>query len=206
VGVDVSSYQGDIDWEAVAATGVQFAMIRAGYRGYTEGVLHEDSCFRKNMDGAVSAGLDVGVYFFSQAVSEEEAEEEAQYVLELLDGYQLTYPVVFDWERQSVDTSRTRLTDGETQTACAAAFCGVIKQAGYLPMLYFSPSKGYDELELERFTELPFWLANYTQNWAATNFQYHFSMWQYEQNGTVDGIDGKVDLDLCLTDFGQWGS
>jgi GH25 family lysozyme M1 (1,4-beta-N-acetylmuramidase) len=204
IGVDVSSYQGQIDWAAVAEAGVEFAVIRAGYRGYTEGGLHEDVCFRQNMDGALSAGLEVGVYFFSQAVTEAEAEEEAQFLLELLDGYDLTYPVVFDWERQSADTSRTRDTDGQTQTACAAAFCRTIQAAGYLPMVYFSPSKGYDELDLEQLSAWPFWLAHYTEGWSATTFQYHFAVWQYAKDGQVDGIEGQVDLDLCLTDFSQW--
>ena len=203
VGVDVSSYQGEIDWEKVAAAGVDFAMIRLGFRGYTEGGLYEDACFRRNMEGALAAGLDVGVYFFSQAVSQEEAREEAQFVLEHLEGYDIAYPVVFDWERQSAQDSRTLETDGATQTACAAAFCQTIEQEGYLPMVYFSPSKAYDELNLEALMEWPFWLAHYTQDWQATSFRYHFAMWQYTSQGSVAGISTPVDLNLCLTEFDQ---
>jgi GH25 family lysozyme M1 (1,4-beta-N-acetylmuramidase) len=205
VGVDVSSYQGEIDWEAVADAGVEFAIIRAGYRGYTEGGLFEDVCYRQNMDGALAAGLEVGAYFFSQAIDSAEAAEEARFVLDLLEGYEVTYPVVFDWERQDADTSRTSQTDGDTQTACAAAFCQTIEGAGYLPMVYFSPSKGYNELDLEQLAGWPFWLAHYTDGWSATSFKYHFVVWQYAQDGAVDGITGKVDLNLCLTDWSAWG-
>ena len=133
VGVDVSSYQGEIDWERVAEAGVDFAMVRLGFRGYTEGGLYEDDRFRENLEGAMAAGLDVGVYFFSQAVTEEEAREEARFVLERLEGYDITYPVVFDWERQSASDSRTLETDGAAQTACAAAFCQAIEEQDICP-------------------------------------------------------------------------
>lgn len=204
VGIDVSNYQEDIDWAQVAEAGVEFAMIRAGYRGYTEGGLFEDPCFRANMEGALAAGLEVGVYFFSQAVSEEEAVEEAEFLLTLIEGYPLTYPVVFDWERQSKENSRTLTTDGDTQTACTIAFCRRVEEAGYLPMVYFSPSKGYSELDLKQLMQWPFWLAHYTADWEPTGFRYHFHVWQYENHGQVPGIEGDVDLNLCLTDFSRW--
>lgn len=205
-GVDVSSYQGEIDWGQVAEAGVDFAMIRAGYRGYTEGALFEDECFRTNAEGALAAGMEIGVYFFSQAVTVEEAREEARFVLELIRDFDVTYPVVFDWERQDRETSRTRETTGAVMTACAAAFCGEIQAAGYLPMVYFSPSKGYHELDLEQLMDWPFWLAHYTDGWEMTSFRYDFAMWQYSNRGEVPGIPGTVDLDLCLTDFSRWTS
>jgi GH25 family lysozyme M1 (1,4-beta-N-acetylmuramidase) len=124
IGVDVSSYQGQIDWEAVRAAGVEFAIIRVGYRGYTEGELYEDTCFRQNMEDALAAGLEVGAYFFSQAVTEDEAREEAAFVLELLEGYDLAYPVVFDWERQGADASRTSQTDGTSRPPAPRRFAG----------------------------------------------------------------------------------
>lgn len=206
VGVDVSTYQGEVDWKQAAKAGVQFAMIRAGYRGYTEGALFEDEQFRRNMEEALAAGLEVGVYFFSQAVTEEEAVEEARFVLELIEGYEIAYPVVFDWEKQEKETSRTRDTGGETMTACTIAFCEVIEEAGYLPMVYFSPSKGYHELNLEQLLRWPFWLAHYTPDWQFTSFKYDFAMWQYEDKGQVPGIEGNVDLNICLTDFSRWKS
>jgi len=202
IGVDVSSHQKDIDWEKVAANGVDFAIIRAAFRGYTQGKLMEDEYFRRNVEGAAAAGLDVGVYLFSQAVSEAEAVEEAGFLMGLIKDYDITYPVVFDWERQSVETSRTKDVDGETITRCAEAFCTAVEAAGYLPMVYFSPNKAYNELDLERLLDWPFWLAHYTDDWSATSFRYHFAIWQYSSKGAVDGIEGNVDLDLCLTDFG----
>lgn len=206
VGVDVSTYQGEVDWQQAAQAGVQFAMIRAGYRGYTEGALFEDEQFRRNMEGALAAGLEVGVYFFSQAVSEGEAVDEARFTLELIRDYDITYPVVFDWEKQDKENSRTKDTDGATMTACTIAFCEVIEEAGYLPMVYFSPSKGYNELDLEQLLRWPFWLAHYTPDWQFTSFKYDFAMWQYEDDGQVPGIEGKVDLNICLTDFSKWKS
>jgi len=202
VGVDVSAHQEEIDWGKVAASGVEFAMIRAAYRGYTQGQIMEDEYFHKNMEGALAAGLDVGVYFFSQAVNEAEAVEEAGFLVGLIKGYDVSYPVVFDWERQSAETSRTKDVDGETITRCAQAFCSAVEAAGYLPMIYFSPNKAYTELELAQLLDWPFWLAHYTDEWSATSFRYHFAIWQYTSKGVVDGIQGDVDLDLCLTDFG----
>jgi len=202
IGVDVSSHQKEIDWAKVSASGVKFAMIRAAYRGYTQGSLKEDEYFRRNIEGAAAAGLDVGVYLFSQAVNEAEAVEEAGFLMGLIKDYDISYPVVFDWERQSAETSRTKDVDGETITNCAQAFCSAVEAAGYLPMVYFSPNKAYNELDLERLLDWPFWLAHYTDDWSATSFRYHFAIWQYSPKGAVDGIDGDVDLDLCLTDFG----
>jgi len=198
----VSSHQKEIDWEKVAGSGVKFAMIRAAYRGYTQGRILEDEYFRQNIEGALAAGLDVGVYLFSQAVNEAEAVEEAGFLMGLIKDYEISYPVVFDWERQSAETSRTKDVDGETVTNCAEAFCTAVEAAGYLPMVYFSPNKAYNELDLERLLDWPFWLAHYTDDWSATTFRYHFAIWQYSPKGAVDGIEGDVDLDLCLTDFG----
>lgn len=204
VGVDVSSYQQEIDWQAVAAAGVDFAMIRVGLRGYVYGNLVEDTRFRQNIEGALAAGLEVGVYFFSQAVNQIEAVEEALFLLERIEDYDITYPVVFDWERQDKEGSRTAETSGAVQTACAAMFCRAVEAAGYLPMVYASPSKAYDELDLAQLTRWPFWLAHYTDGWQPTGFRYHYSIWQYSCDGRVDGIPTPVDLNLCLTDFSRW--
>lgn len=206
VGVDVSAHQQEIDWSKVAAAGVDFAMIRAGYRGYTVGAINQDSYFAYNIRQALANGLDVGVYFFSQAVTEAEAEEEARQLLAWIDGYDITYPVVFDWEQVSEENSRTKDTSGETVTACAKAFCKLIEEAGYIPMTYGSPSKIYaGGLDLAQVQQYPFWLAHYTTDWATTSFRYQYHMWQYSSNGQVDGIPTRVDLDLCLTDWSTWG-
>lgn len=200
VGIDVSSYQREIDWPAVAEAGVQFAIVRVGFRGYTEGGLFEDSRFRENLEGALDAGLEVGVYFFSQAVTEREAEQEAAYLLERIRDYDVRYPVVFDWERQTNQDSRTANTSGAAVTACARAFCRAVEAEGYRAMVYFSPNKA-KELDLEQLLDWPFWLAHYTADWEPTGFRYHFAMWQYSCEGQVDGIEAPVDLNLCLTDF-----
>lgn len=204
VGVDVSAHQKDIDWQAVAAAGVDFAIIRVGYRGYTEGGIYEDAYFQQNMEGALAAGMEVGVYFFSQATDIWEAMAEATFVLNRIRFYDVAFPVVFDWERQDKEDSRTRTTSGETQTDCAVAFCRLIEQAGYLPMVYASPSKAYVELDLSRLTGWPFWLAHYTPDSLPTGYRYHYDMWQYTGSGRVDGISTPVDLNLCLTDFSRW--
>ena len=121
IGIDVSAHQQEIDWQAVAASGVEFAILRVGYRGYTEGSIQEDAYFQQNLDGAIDAGLEVGVYFFSQAVDEQEAREEAQFVLDHISGYQLAYPVFFDWEKIVAD-ARSDEMDLATLTAVTDAF------------------------------------------------------------------------------------
>lgn len=194
-GVDVSVYQGEVDWQAVAASGIDFAMIRVGYRGYSQGTLQLDERFQANMEGALAAGLDVGVYFFSQATSPEEALEEAEFVLSALEGYDLTYPVAFDWETVSSQDARTRGMGGEAITQCALAFCDRVREAGYEPAVYFNQHLGYLYYDLRALTEYPIWLAEYD---GTPDFYYHFDLWQYTHTGEVDGIQGDVDLNLDL--------
>lgn len=194
-GIDVSTHQKDVDWQAVAADGIEFVMLRLGHRGYTEGGLFMDQTFEQNLRGALDAGLDVGVYFFSQAVTPEEAEEEADYVLEALDGQALAFPVAFDWESIPGDEARTDSLDGEAMTRCAAAFCNRIANAGYRPAVYFNQTQGYLRYDLRELTDCELWLAEYG---TVPNFYYHFDLWQYSQTGRVDGIQGDVDLDLAF--------
>lgn len=201
VGIDVSSHQNQIDWDRVAAAGVDFAMIRAGYRGYTAGQTHQDPYFTYNISNALRAGLDVGIYFFSQAITEEEAIEEARVTLEWIQDYEITYPVVFDWERISGSSSRTNSVDGNTITRCARAFCEAIERAGYVPMTYGSPSKIGVDLHLSQLLDYPFWLAHYTTGWQVTSFPHLYHMWQYSSHGSVDGISGRVDLNICMTNW-----
>jgi len=135
-GIDVSEYQHEIDWKKVAADGVEFVFIRCGYRGYTKGGLKEDSYFHENMKGAAEAGLQIGVYFFSQAINNTEAVEEAEYVLELTRGYKLDLPVIYDWEIQTAKDSRTRRVSVSTATKCAVAFCERIENEGLETGIY----------------------------------------------------------------------
>lgn len=194
-GIDVSTHQKEIDWQAVAADGVEFAILRLGHRGYSEGGLFLDQTFERNLRGALDAGLEVGVYFFSQAVTPQEAEEEADYVLETLNGQKLDFPVAFDWENISGDEARTDGLDGEAMTRCAAAFCKRIEDAGYRPAVYFNQTQGYLHYDLRDLTDYELWLAEYD---PAPNFYYHFDLWQYSHTGRVNGIQGDVDMDLAF--------
>lgn len=194
-GIDVSTHQKDVDWQAVAEDGVDFAILRLGHRGYTEGGLFLDQTFERNLRGALDAGLDVGVYFFSQAVTPEEAREEADYVLDMLDGQALSFPIAFDWEPISGDAARTDGLDGEMMTRCAAAFCKRIEDAGCRPAVYFNQTQGYLHYDLRELTDYELWLAEYD---TAPDFYYHFDLWQYSHTGRVNGIQGDVDLDLAF--------
>ncbi len=197
LGIDVSSYQGDIDWQAVAADGIEYAFIRVGYRGYTAGSLNLDRYYEQNIQGALDAGLKVGVYFFSQAISVEEAVEEADYVLDAIRGYDITYPVVFDWETIGSSNARTNGLDAETLTDCAIAFCERVKSAGYIPMVYFNQNVAYLKMDLSRLTDYDFWYAQYPPESAVyPSIYYHFDIWQYTSSGYVDGIDGRVDRNI----------
>ena len=194
VGVDVSSHQQEIDWELVAANGVEFAMIRVGYRGYTEGEIQPDEYFVQNIEGARAAGLDVGVYFFSQALDEQEAIDEANYVLEQIKDYPLSSPVIFDWEDIEAD-ARTDGMDSVQLTKNAIAFCDTIEQAGYRAGVYFNQRFGYEEFDLESLQDYVFWLAEYNDT---PSFSFHFQIWQYCNDGRVDGIKTDVDLNLAF--------
>ena len=196
VGIDISSHQGQIDWQAVADAGVDFAIIRVGYRGYTTGVMEEDPMYYANMEGALAAGLDVGVYFYSQAISTAEAREEAQFVLDRIGGYEITYPIMFDWE-QGEQEERTDHMDNETLTNCAVAFCDAIEANGYRSGCYFNQSFGYDRFDLRQLDDYCFWLAEYDTH---QSFLYDVELWQYTNAGSVPGIDTPVDLNLCFTD------
>lgn len=193
LGVDVSFYQGEVDWAAVAASGVQFAMIRCGYRGATEGQLFEDETFRQNMEGALAAGLAVGVYFFSQSTGAVEAAEEANYVLALIRDYDVTMPVVFDWE--PLDDSRSSDVDTDALTASAVVFCEMVKDAGYQPCVYFYRTLAYHDYDLTRLTGYQLWVG---APGDAPDFYYAHSMWQFSFTGSVNGIAGEVDLDLAF--------
>lgn len=199
IGVDVSAYQGEIDWAEVKAAGVEFAMVRAGFRGYGQaGPIRQDDFFWANMEGALAAGLRVGVYFFSQAVSEEEAAEEAAAVLEWIEPYDVTYPVVFDWESIPHAHARTDDVEPETVNECVKTFCSAVEEAGHIPMVYFNRNHGYGVIDLEQLSDCGFWLAGYSR---VPSFDYSFDIWQYSCTGSVPGIAGNVDLNLCFVDY-----
>jgi len=193
-GVDVSDHQGVIDWDSVAADGIDFAFIRIGYRGTTEGGLFVDERFSSNLLGAQEAGIECGVYFFSQATTVEEAEEEAAFVLGLLDGCQLDYPVAFDYEC----SAETRISNVSSQTAteAARAFCSAIQQGGYEAMIY---GNAYDlaRFDYHWIADYPLWLAEYGSN---PSYERRAIIWQYTSEGVVNGINSHVDLNLDLSE------
>ena len=196
LGIDVSHYQGDIDWDKVKASGIEFVFVRLGYRGYGEdGTLKLDTSFEKNIQGARAAGLDVGVYFFAQAVNEKEAVEEAEFVLENLLQYNLQMPVVYDPESILHEEARTDNVTDEQFTKNAKVFCETIEASGYDAMIYCNMLWQAFKLDLEELSEYPIWYADY-EEYPQT--PYHFEIWQYSNEGTVDGIQGNVDLNIQM--------
>ena len=196
-GIDVSVYQGTIDWTKVSKSGVDFAMIRAGYRGYGDkGVLVEDSMFSKNVLGAKTNKMDIGIYFYTQAINVEEAKEEAKFVVNLIKKYgiDVKYPIAIDTELSPIGTGRADNISKEKRTEVVKAFCEIIKQLGYKPMVYASKYWLYDNLNVQQISQYDTWLAHYTDK---TDYKYSYTMWQYTSTGNVDGITGNVDKSYC---------
>ena len=175
-------------------------MIRTGYRGYSRGRINSDDYFKENIKGATNAGLKVGVYFFSQALTTREAEEEAAQVLDAIRGYDITYPIVFDWETVDADNARTNGAEGEVITEVAAAFCKKISKAGFTAGVYFNKSQAYEFYDLEKLSAYEFWLAEYQ---LVPSLYYNFDMWQYTCEGRLDGIETTVDVNLSFKDYGK---
>ena len=192
-GIDVSKYQGNIDWNAVAADGITFAIIRVGYRGYGSGALVEDSTFRRNIQGATAAGLMVGVYFYSQAINEAEAVEEASMVISLCQGYGLPLGVYYDTEKVAGDTGRADGISAAERTACAVAFCETIRNAGYSAGVYSYASWFYNSLNYANISKYKIWIAQYRDS---LDFNYRYDIWQYTSTGKVNGVPGGVDMNI----------
>ncbi len=192
-GIDVSAYQGSINWSKVKKAGITFVMIRAGYRGSTDGTIIKDKRFAENLKGAKAAGLDVGVYFYSSAVSAKEAVEEAKWTLKQIQHQGITMPVAFDMEEDS--SSRTYKLTMRQKTKITDAFCSIVRQNGYKPLIYGNPTWIYNSLDLSYLTRYNLWIAHYTNQ---TNFQYQYIMWQYSESGRLPGITGTVDMDILL--------
>lgn len=192
-GIDVSAHQGEIDWAAVAEDGVEFAFLRIGYRGYSAGALNLDEQFEANYAGARAQKIDVGIYFFSQAISVEEAREEAQQVIAWLADKEVQCSVVYDWEHVEDESARTAQIDGATVTACAQAFCQEIQAAGYDPMIYCNGMLGYLSYDLTQLTDYPLWYAEYGDY---PSYAYEVTVWQYTESGEVAGIQGRTDRNI----------
>ncbi len=200
-GIDVSAYQNraseneTIDWEAVAEDGVDFAMIRIGLRGTSTGEIHADGFYEENIRGAMEAGIETGVYFFAQAITVEEAIEEAEFVLELLEDLEINGPVAYDWEMHNA-SYRVYGTPPEMATACAVAFCERIAEAGYTPMVYAGTYVSYVKYDQGALADYLHWYPEYKDKESEhlyPTLYYHMDVWQFSSSCYVDGIGGRVD-------------
>lgn len=205
-GVDLSAHNTITDWAALKADGVDFVMLRAGYRGYgvDTGKLARDTKFREYYHAAKNAGLKVGAYFFSQAITEEEAVEEAILTAQMLEGCELDFPVAYDWELILHDSegARTDNVPVDVLTDCVLAYCQNMESFGYQTMVYQNKRTTLFKLDMPRLADIPFWLAEYGDG---PTYIYDYDMWQYSCTGTVAGVEGNVDLNLCFKDFSQAG-
>ncbi len=194
-GIDVSSHQGDIDWNMVAQDGVEFAFIRVAYRGYgKEGKLLVDKQFEENIQGAKAAGIKVGVYIFSQAINEQELLEEANLVMEQIAPYTLECPVVYDVEMTGAD-GRMNAISVEERTNLTRLFCQTIEAAGYKPMIYHNTQMGALMIDVAALEDYDKWYASYSDQMF---YPYEYKIWQYSDKGRVQGIDGDVDLNISF--------
>jgi len=208
-GIDVSFYQKNIDWKKVSQTEyADFAMIRAGFRGYgVAGTLNTDVEFVNNIKGATVNNVPIGLYFFTQAINVEEAIQEAHYVLNLANlakslGAKITYPIAIDTETANGGAGRADQLDVATRTAVCKAFCDTIRSAGYTPAIYASRDWFYHNLDFNQLRGYDIWVAHYTGNVAnKTNFKYDYDMWQYTSSGSVNGINGNVDLNISYKNY-----
>ena len=194
-GIDVSAFQGKIDWDQVSDSGIRFAMIRLGYRGYgKKGTLVEDEFAKENLKNAKEAGLFIGAYFFSQATTIEEVDEEIKFMLKTLGDVKLDMPIVFDWEYIS-ETARTANMDARTLTDLTLHFCQEMEKKGFQPMVYFNWHQADSLMYLSELENYPFWLALYTDR---MNYPFKIEMWQYTASGRVPGITGDVDINVYI--------
>lgn len=203
LGIDMSYHQQMVDWEELAASGCEFVMLRCGYRGYTEGGLIEDEKFEEYAQAANDAGIPLGVYFFTQAITVEEAEAEADFVLSLIERYKISYPVALDTEFVSDKEARTRMAEisDELRSEMCIAFCSKIKEAGYYPIIYASENWMRRNMNLDMLQEYDFWAPQYLEE---NDFMYDFTIWQYTESGFIPGVDGEVDLNISMVDYAEF--
>lgn len=194
LGIDVSEFQGSIDWDAVAQDGISFAYVRVGNRGAETGTLYADELFEDNLSGAQAAGLPCGVYYFSQAINEDEAREEAQFVLDALGGRSLEYPIAYDCEEVSGLQSRIEALSVDQMTANAKAFCEVIAAAGYKAIIYGN-ANDFARYNVQELNAYPFWYAGYNElPYGATTFM----LWQYTDGASVSGVPTACDVSIQI--------
>ncbi|MCM1091242.1 MAG: glycoside hydrolase family 25 protein [Butyrivibrio sp.] len=197
-GIDVSRFQGNINWSAVAQDGVEFAFIRVANRGYGTGSLVMDERFKSNIEGAMAAGIHVGVYMFSQAITEAEVIEEANLVLDRLAPYDVKCPIVIDVEKVSDSSARMNQLSVEERTQLTLLFCQTIEAAGYKPMIYHNLEMGALMLDVAALEEYDKWFAYYNDDMY---YPYDYKIWQYSDKGRVNGIGTNVDMNICFEPF-----
>ena len=194
-GVDVSAFQGNINWSKVRASGIEFAIIRLGYRGYGSGKLVEDEYAKKNLSGAKAAGLKIGAYFFSQALNTKEVDEEIQFMLNILGEQSLDMPIILDWEIPTDDARTAGKMDARSLTDIQLHFCQVMTEKGYKPMVYFNWHQSENLYYLSELEDYPFWLALYQDRMT---YPWRVEMWQYSDQGSVPGISGPEELNVYM--------
>lgn len=200
VGVDISKHTGKINFTGIRAAGVDYVMIRLGSRGYSTGQISLDENFKENIEGAIEAELDIGIYFYSQAVSPEEAIQEANFVIQNLEPYRahVKYPIAFDMEFVSNDKSRIEGLSREDKTTVTATFAEGIKAAGYVPMIYGDKEWLIKEVDLTKLQNYDVWLSQETD---IPDYPYLYTMWQYDTDSVLNGIDGGADLNICFVNY-----
>ncbi|MCR5590617.1 MAG: glycoside hydrolase family 25 protein [Lachnospiraceae bacterium] len=203
LGCDLSYHNSHVDFDELAASGCEFVMLRCGYRGYSEGGIMKDEKFNEYASEAQRVGLKIGVYFFTQALTPEEAEEEAEYTLSLIEDYDISYPVAFDTEYIDDDNARTNKTEmtDELRSQICTAFCEKIRENGYYPMIYASENWFRRYLKVESLHQYDFWAPQYLEE---NDFLYDFTIWQYTDCGSIPGVRGEVDLDISMVDYASF--
>lgn len=200
LGVDLSKYNGEVDFVALKEAGVEFVMLRLGSRGYGSGQIMLDENFEENMKKATDAGLEIGVYFFSQAITAEEAVEESNFIIQTLANYKITYPVAFDMEYVENDKARIEALSRDEKTAVAKAFLQNTKVAGYQPLIYGTKEWLIKQIDLTKLTEYDIWLS---QQKDMPDYPYKFQMWQYSLEGEISGVNGDVGLNISFVDYSE---
>lgn len=199
-GADISAKQGVVDFKKLKKAGCDFVMIKVGGRGYSSGEIVLDDKLKDYMKGAKNAGLDIGVYFFSQAITKDEIEEEAETLLEAIKDYDVKYPVVFQMQEVEGDMARVEALDTDSRTTLAKLFLNTIDDAGYKPMLYGNKEWLLTKVDLEALAGYDIWLS---QEADTPDYPYEFSMWQYDKAGTISGISEETGLNICFVDYAK---
>lgn len=198
IGIDISKYQGEVDFYQLKDAGIDYVMLRVGARGYSSGTIMADEYFASNIQKATEAGLDIGVYFYSQALNENEAVEEANFVIQSLAGYTLKYPVAFDMEYVENDSARVEALSRADKTKITKVFLDTIQAAGYRAMIYGNKEWLIKRIDLSQLTDYEIWLS---QQKDIPDYPYKFSMWQYTTSAEINGIDGYANLNICFIDY-----